>query len=91
MESAFGIEHGEVSKAMSPNKAAAFARENAKLGRLTRKGNYAGHKLSAKRWGAEKAKSGSNPTGYYIDGPTSGRLGRDQLSDLNGKKNRRLP
>lgn len=98
MISAFGVEHGEISKGMSPGKLKGLLAAN-KSGysgshpkSLSRAGDYAGQKITAHRYGKERAKLGKRPTGYWMSGETNGRFARDQLEVLNTKKpGRNLP
>lgn len=97
MISAFGVDHGdEIGKSLKPQHVAALKRVNWKGHPKTfpPDARYAGSKLGANQWGKEKAKLGGkkNPTGYYIDGPTSARIARYDLEPLNTKKpGRKLP
>lgn len=82
MKSAFGIEHG-ISKAMSPNKAAAFGRMVKKPDLTSTEGvgryGYASDKLSAATKGkrAKTAPKPANPGGWMSANNKIAHQGRE--------------
>lgn len=98
-ESAFGIDHGDISKGYSSGKIAGLFAANKKGApkQFPETAQYAGSKLGGHNWGRAKGKliargKKGDPEGHYMSGQTSAKFGRDSLEVLNTKKStRRLP